>query len=808
MTGLRSSISALCRPWRCGALLVGVVLAAACTGQSLCIRTKPTWRHESGIVALKQSLLDVGTDTQVMLVASHPDDRYVLPAAYLRLRHGYRVAVVLFTRGRGGQNSKGTETGEALARIRTMEAEAGAAHLGIKVYYLNRLDGGFCRTAQEALDQWGREPTTRDLARLVRIIRPDMVMTTHFPKETHGHDKALLEILPDALRLSADPAFVTAGLRPYRVSRLFRGADEDETPHITLRMTTLDPDRGRTYREAAYEAMREHESQQPQLPMEELLQSDLDLVSVPLLGQPLLKEIHGVPGLVEALGSGEDAAKQLADLTSSLRSQVDKPRQLLAGAVELLSKLRGIEAAPGTELATRLERRLEATQRLVLFAAGVQVHIKVDSTLDAVVNTELPIQIQVRNGSEQALSLESVAALSGGRLRLEDQASLPQRVGAARSLELGAYYTCPNLGEQDLRRLFTLDTFEPPLRLGFTISVLGQKVRFERAMLKEVRQPFDIGVWPRPLLLAKRATGVRFVVRVSRNTAKPLDLKLWVNPPAGLTVDQGVRRLEMTEERGTEEWFELRAPASLKPGVHSMAVSLGDKSLRVRVHKVAVEVPDGLKVGLIEGPDDTAADVLQLLVGGPRLKVFASGRPLPLLDTESFDTIVVDIRALRSEYMRTAFARLLKFVHDGGRLVVFYHKADEFNLDKAGFRGAPFKLRVGTGRVTREDAPVQVLLPDHVLLNRPNKVRTQDWDGWTQERGLYFPQDYDAAFDELLALSDPELPKERGAVLYARYGKGDYVYCALSLYRQLKQLHPGACRLFANLISHGSYTEK
>ncbi|MHC4898361.1 MAG: hypothetical protein ACYTGW_14760, partial [Planctomycetota bacterium] len=161
-----------------------------------------------------------------------------------------------------------------------------------------------------------------------------------------------------------------------------------------------------------------------------------------------------------------------------------------------------------------------------------------------------------------------------------------------------------------------------------------------------------------------------------------------------------------------------------------------------------------------------------------------------------------------SEHMRTAFARLLKFVHEGGRLVVFYHKADEFNLDTAGFRGAPFQLKIGTGRVTREDAPVRVLLQDHILINYPNKVRTQDWDGWTQERGLYFPEAYDAAFDELLALSDPDLPEERGAMLYARYGKGDYIYCALALYRQLKELHPGACRLFANLISRVPAAQK
>ena len=234
-----------------------------------------------------------------------------------------------------------------------------------------------------------------------------------------------------------------------------------------------------------------------------------------------------------------------------------------------------------------------------------------------------------------------------------------------------------------------------------------------------------------------------------------------------------------------------------------MYVRLGQKRLRVRVHKVDVQVPEDLRVGVIAGPDDTTTEVLESLIGSRRLEVFASNKPLPLLGRESFDTIVVDIRALRSAKIRTAFARLLKFVREGGRLVVFYHKDREFNLAQAGFRGAPFQMRIGKGRVTREDAPVKVLLPDHIVFNHPNKVRKHDWDGWTQERGLYFPEVYDAAFDELLSLSDPDLPEERGALLYARYGKGEYIYCALALYRQLKELHAGACRLFANLVSRG-----
>ena len=125
----------------------------------------------------------------------------------------------------------------------------------------------------------------------------------------------------------------------------------------------------------------------------------------------------------------------------------------------------------------------------------------------------------------------------------------------------------------------------------------------------------------------------------------------------------------------------------------------------------------------------------------------------------------------------------------------------EFNRDDAFFSGAPYPLEIGKGRVTRQDAPVSLLLPDHVLFNHPNKIRSDDWDGWRQERGLYFPAKYSKRYEQLLAMNDPGLEPEKGALLYARYGKGEYIYCSLALYRQLKKRHPGACRLFANLVS-------
>jgi hypothetical protein len=369
------------------------------------------------------------------------------------------------------------------------------------------------------------------------------------------------------------------------------------------------------------------------------------------------------------------------------------------------------------------------------------------------------------------------------------------------SVALQALYRPPSMSEEDLRRIFSRDTFEHPMRLYFRLRVGTQQLTIVKEVRTDLRPAMRLAVTPAKLLLPTNASAVRFVVGIERKTIHPLELTLRVNPPAGMTVRHGVRELELAEhQRFGEFMFHLNAPG-VRAGVSAMHVQLGEERLRVNVHKVEVEVREGLRVGLIPGVDDAAYEVLHALLGDARLEKFDSDRSLPILDSERLDTIVVDIRALRSPSVCAAFPRLLDFVEGGGRLVVFYHKDVEFNLESAGIRGAPYPLVVGKGRVTREDAPVRLLLPDHVIFNHPNKIRPKDWDGWKQERGLYFPSEYDARYQELLVMNDPGLPAERGSMLYTRYGKGDYVYCALAIYRQLKSLHPGACRLFANLIS-------
>jgi hypothetical protein len=224
-TPLRSAVRQTERPVICSSLgvptcrrdsapafsrvaVAGLVLVASAVAQKwqdTCSRTP------AGSVALHQAVKDAASDALVLLVASHPDDRYVLPAVWLRSTYGIRVAVLLATRGGGGQNSVGPETGDGLERIRTLEAEAGCAQFEGEVWYLNCTDGGYRRSAEETFAEWGREATLRDLVRLLRTIRPDAVVSTHQAEESHGHDLALVALLPEAIKLAADTSYPAPG---------------------------------------------------------------------------------------------------------------------------------------------------------------------------------------------------------------------------------------------------------------------------------------------------------------------------------------------------------------------------------------------------------------------------------------------------------------------------------------------------------------------------------------------------------------------------------------------------------------------
>jgi hypothetical protein len=177
-----------------------------------------------------------------------------------------------------------------------------------------------------------------------------------------------------------------------------------------------------------------------------------------------------------------------------------------------------------------------------------------------------------------------------------------------------------------------------------------------------------------------------------------------------------------------------------------------------------------------------------------------SDEDLESADLNQFDAIIAGIRAYNTrERIKTFQPRLLKYVQDGGTLIVQYNVSRGLQTESLG----PYPFSLGRDRVSEESAPVTFLAPDHVLLNFPNKITQKDFEGWVQERGLYFASQWDERYDTVLASHDSRESDKAGGILYTRYGKGAFIYTGFSWFRQLPAGVPGAYRLFANLISAG-----
>ena len=228
------------------------------------------------------------------------------------------------------------------------------------------------------------------------------------------------------------------------------------------------------------------------------------------------------------------------------------------------------------------------------------------------------------------------------------------------------------------------------------------------------------------------------------------------------------------------------------------------------VHAFDISVPDNLRVGYITAESEPVPEALQRL--GIRVEMLDPAA-LAFSDLSRFDAIVVGVRAyeLRSD-LPGANQRLLEYVSNGGTLVVQYNR--DFAWDR--IQPAPYHALISPAtpsrdetargprplpRITDETAAVTFLKPDDPLLNRPNKITQQDFNGWVQERGLYFWTEFDPKYTPLLSMHDPNEPDLNGALVYTHYGKGTYIYTGLAFFRQLPEGVPGAYRLFVNLLS-------
>ncbi len=330
---------------------------------------------------------------------------------------------------------------------------------------------------------------------------------------------------------------------------------------------------------------------------------------------------------------------------------------------------------------------------------------------------------------------------------------------------------------------------------------------------------FSVAVDPGEQIVPLSSNGTRSVrVSANYNGAEPAkdDLRLVV--PAAWHVDPPSAPVTF-QQRGEKQDFNFQlVPQGLQEGRASIRADLDLGGLKYsegytlvtredlgasyyyqpamqRVSIVNVKVPKDLKVGYIMGAGDEIPTVLQQI--GMNVTLIPAEK-LASEDLNQYQTIVLGIRAYDTQKDVIANnKRLLEFVKPGGRLVVQYNaSASEFNTGNF----APYPLTLSRARVSVEEAPVSILDPANRVFHSPNEITQKDFNGWVQERGLYFASQWDSKFTPLLETHDPGEGEQKGGLLVAQYGKGTYIYTGYAFFRQVPAGVPGAVRLFVNLV--------
>ncbi|HKT61650.1 MAG TPA: PIG-L family deacetylase [Gemmatimonadales bacterium] len=792
-----------------------------------------------GVVTLEHELKMLGHDKRVLVIGAHPDDEDTELLTVLVRGMGAEAAYLSLNRGEGGQNLIGPELGEALGLVRTEELLAARRLDGAHQFFTRAYDFGYSKTLDETWQHWPRDTILKDVVRIVRRFRPQIIVSVFSgtPKDGHGQHQAAGWAAREAFRASGDstrfPELAREeGLAPWSASKLYRSTRFD-TAATTLALEGGEVDRavGLSYHQIAMAGRSLHRSQD----MGRLQSLGPSRVPLALLEDRTADGADLFAGIDTTLaGAGAVPERPGADVDSLVALRRRWARSSVAPA-ELGHLDRAIFAASGVVCDARSDDdRVVPGQRLEIvlecWNSGPKPHSMDVSLLPA-----------------RAIEADTGAAT----LRLAPGAILSRRLTAA--VRAGAPPTAPYFrlpgGDTALYDWSGAppavrgEPFGPPeLSARFVLdsgAVLEREVsrRVNDQARGEIRRP--LAVVPRVDVALDPATVVwpaadraprRFTVSLTHGARDTTSGTLTLELPAGWPRVAPQEFVLHQEDERESFAFEVRPPATPIQGtVVLRAIATDDKGHRyasglvtvdyphirprslvtpaaATVRMASLRLPPLARLGYIRGAADRVPEALAE-VGLPVTVI--DGPALERGDLSRFSAIVVGPRAYETDSaLVEANGRLLAYARRGGLVIVQYQQQPFF---EGGFAPYPMTLGgpslipggspVAHDRVTDENAPMRPLVPTDPVFTTPNRITNDDWRGWVQERGLYFARSWDQAYRPLLETHDPGDAPLEGGLLVARVGQGHYVYTGLSFFRQLPAGVPGAFRLFANLLA-------
>ncbi len=780
----------------------------------------------------------------VLYIAAHPDDENTELITYFARGRNYRTAYLSLTRGDGGQNMLGPEFGNEIGVIRTQELLAARRIDGGQQFFSRAVDFGFSKDYRETLRIWDRQQVLSDIVRVIRQFRPDVLITrfSPIPGRTHGHHTASTVLALEAFKLAGDPkAFPEQRLKPWQPQRIlwnesiYQNNDIGGTQQVRMGVGGTDPVSGELFADIAGRSRSMHKTQGfgnfsisgrsgPRFETFQLLD-----------GAPMTKDVlDGVDTTWSRVTGGAKIGKLADEIIARFDSQnpaasvpeLFKLRDELAAlpvddsvVVEKRAQLdRILQACLGLEVQTTISQAEIVPGEKMKLHHSVVIHSSIPVRWVAVRYPEIKHQIDLKIEllANQSRSLDSTPTLpvdtplsqpywlreegTTGLFRVDD----PSLIGRPENppafpIELvfeicGQTLVIPDEAVQvttnsvngEIRRRMEVI---PPVSLNFIsdIALLAPGTshpveveivasRADSTGTVRLEAPHGWNVSPARQSFHLATVGVRARLKFSI-TAPPQ------SATAKIIAEAEIDGVLYRNQRVQINYPHI-PPQLLQPLASLKAISL---ELATRGHAV----------GYLPGAGDSLAENLKQM--GYSVKMLDDTNLTPE-QLRGLDAVVIGVRAFNvRNNIASQLPVLFAYVENGGTIVAQYNRPDGLKTNEL----APFELHLSGDRVTDENAAVTFLAPDHPVLNTPNKITSADFDGWMQERGIYFPNQWDEHFTPILAFNDPGESPLKGGLLVAQYGKGYFVYTGLVFFRELPAGVPGAFRLFANLISLG-----
>lgn len=786
---------------------------------------------------------------KVLYLAAHPDDENTGLLSWLINDQNVETGYLSLTRGDGGQNLLGTEQGAALGLIRTHELLEARKLDGAQQFFTRAIDFGFSKNTTDTFKQWNADNITADVVWVIRQFRPDVIIC-RFPQTAaagHGQHAASAVVAEKAFKLAGDKNAFPDQLKyvnvwqPKRVLwNTFRFGSNNTTAEDQLKVTVgqYDAQLGMGYGELAGLSRSLHKSQ------------GAGTQSVAGIKTEYFSHVDGesakstlFDGITKTWTSNGNA-----DIEQSLDKIIsdfnfNKPDLSLPALLVLRKKVVTLK-----DLELKNDK-LKSLDQIILSCAGFMGEV-VTNQAEAVAGESHNFRLNLISRAENAVVLEDIKWLDKPenfnrklskdslitiqhQIKIPVDAALTEPYWLAKPPVNAATFSVPN------DTLVGLPEAESPLNVLLGLKIGSEKFQVKLPLSFKKLDPVRGDVvealrivpalelkFTQPFYLVKENEDLHLSLNFKINSNKQFNngkVNLMFNGERlgggdlksingkDVTVDYVIPKAKLMSIKSNQLQLDANFVADgvtynkkqvliQYPHLPSLqyftpatvAVMKGDIQSKVK------------KVGYVQGAGDFIPEFLR--IAGIQVDVLKDEDFYGNLDESGgsqnklsqYDAIVLGVRANNTEKKLGRWMPFLwSYVKAGGNLVMQYNTNQDTTVDQLGM----YNFTIANKRVTEENTEVKFLNPNHKLLNFPNKITADDFKGWVQERGAYFPDKWDAAYEPLFEMHDTNEEPLQGSTLYANYGKGNFIYSPLAFFRQLPAGNVGAARLFLNFLS-------